>query len=51
MLGISTSLTLKCRNLSLGYPNEMIPIHNENGLMDISLFRRKYEKIMAHVSP
>ena len=29
-LGISTSLTLKCRNLSLGYPNEMIPIPTEN---------------------
>ena len=29
-LGISTSLTLKCCNLSLGYPNEMIPIPTEN---------------------
>ena len=27
---ISTSLALKCRNLSLGYPKEMIPIPNKN---------------------
>ena len=28
-LGISTSLALKCRNLSLGDPNWMIPIGEE----------------------
>ena len=35
-LGIPTSLALKCRNLSVGDPNEMIPIPNENILIDIS---------------
>ena len=35
-LGISTSLALKCRNLSLGDPNEMIPIPTENRLIEIS---------------
>ena len=29
-LGILTSLALKCCNLSLGYPNEMISIPTEN---------------------
>ena len=35
-LGITTSLALKCRNLSLGDPNEMIPIPIENRLIEIS---------------
>ena len=35
-LGISTSLTLKCRNLSLGDPNEMIPIPTENRIIELS---------------
>ena len=35
-LGISTSLALKCRNLSLGDPNEMIPIPTKIRLIEIS---------------
>ena len=35
-LGISTSLALKCRNLILGDPNVMIPIPNENRLIELS---------------
>ena len=34
-LGIPTSLALKCHNLSLGDRNEMIPIPNENRLIEI----------------
>ena len=36
--GIPTNLTLKCRNLSLDDPNEMIPIPNENRLKEISFY-------------
>ena len=32
-LGILTSLALKCRNLSLGHPNEMISIPTKNRLI------------------
>ena len=32
-LGIPISLTLKCHNLSLSYPNEMIPIPTKNRLI------------------
>ena len=34
-LGILTSFALKCRNLSLGDPNEMIPIPTKNRLIEI----------------
>ena len=34
-LGIPTSLALNCRNLSLGDPNEMIPILTKNRLIEI----------------
>ena len=34
-LGILTSLELKFRNLSLGDPNEMIPIPNKNRLIEV----------------
>ena len=50
-MGILTSLALKCRNLSLGDPNEMIPIPNENRLIEISFYYRNKEKYMTHVSP
>ena len=50
-LSIPTSLALKCRNLSLGDPNEMIPIPTENRLIELTFYLRKNEKNMAHVSP
>ena len=34
-LGIPTNLALKCRNLSLDDPNEMIQIHNKNRLIEL----------------
>ena len=33
--GHTNSLALKCRNLSLGDPNEMILIHNKNRLIEL----------------
>ena len=45
-----TSLTLKCHNLSLSYPNEMIKIPTKNKLIELKFSGRKYEQIMAHVS-
>ena len=35
-LDVSTNLALKCRNLSLGDPNEIIPIPIENRLIELS---------------
>ena len=35
-MGILTSLALKCCNLSLAGPNEMIPIITENALIELS---------------
>ena len=46
-----TSLALKCCNLSLGDPNEMIPIPTKNRLIEINFSWRKHEQIMAHMSP
>ena len=37
-LGILTSLALKCRNLSLGDPNEMIPVPGKNRLIEINFY-------------
>ena len=51
MLGLLTSLALKCRNLSLGDPNEMILIFTKNRLIEIKVSPMKHKKIMAHVSP
>ena len=50
-MGILISLELKCYNLSLGAPNEMIQILTKTRLIEIKFSRRKYEQIMAHVSP
>ena len=36
-LGILTSLALKCRHLSLGDPNEMIPILTKNRLIELKV--------------
>ena len=35
-LTILTNLALKCRNLILGDPNEMIPIPSENRIIELS---------------
>ena len=40
-LDIPSSLALKCHNLSLGDPNEMIQIHNKPRLIEIYIFLKE----------
>ena len=44
-LGILTSLALKCRNLSLCDPNEMIPIPTKNRFIEINFLEGNMSKL------